>query len=268
MSETIKDQINSQGGFHEGSTTDAHDIDHGIVPDRTIGDGEVPDFNQAAATQDANGTAAQHGELHTGTGSKSPSPFWLFRDHAWRKGVNQSTGEVFWTLNPLADVVATVISYCPGIVEDAYKGLTEEDKAAACAFGRTLRDLCVEGEAIDSWLERTATYAFARDAAKNAASAVKWTTAQYEASARKDEQRAIEHGERASKAGRTAAMLRLALITADATIEINYKSGAWDLYKQDAFRQQKLYMNPDEQAVFDNAQTESLTAPGFKLRAS
>jgi hypothetical protein len=254
-------------GFEADSTVDVHDFDHGITPERIIGEGEEPSMEVTAETEDREGTAKEHGKLHTGTGSKSPTPFWLNREFTWKMGTNSVTGETFWNLQPIKDVVATCISYCPGIVEDAYSALSDEDKAQATNFGKALRELAAEAEQMDSWLERTAAFAYAKDAAKNAASAVRWTLAQHDAAGRDATQLAIDHGERAAKAGRTAAMLKLALITADSKIDINYKSGAWDLYKSEAYRQAKQFMNPDEEKAQATAAHDGLTAPGFQLRA-
>ena len=292
MNKTANDALSAAKTTHEAPEFDAHEIDHSTEDEvnrgfnpaghvtgvtkgedfkvtRDIGEGEEPDFESAAAEQDAKGTApSENGKLHTGTGSKSPTPFWVNRDFTWSSYTDKLTGETKWNLRPNADVVNLVAAYAPGVLEDAYARLSDDDKATATAFGQSLRDLCVEGEQIDSWLENTASYAFVRDAAKNACSAVTWTQAQQEANSRKAVKLAGEHEVRAQSSGRVAAMLRLALITAAPTLKLNFKGAAWDLAKMNAFRHQKAFMNPDEEATFRGAEAEAIEGSGFKLRAA
>lgn len=271
MSNSIKSAMTNAAGFHEDSVTDSHDIDNSgtIVVPHGAGINEEADFEAAAATQDANGTApSENSKLHTGTGSKSPSPFWLFNDFKWVMGTNQGTGETYWNLSPLADRVNYVALNAPDVLTQAYDGLSDEDKVIATQFGATLRDTCVEAEQINSWLENTAIYAFAKECGRNACSAVKWTEAQGVAAGRDNKKLAGEHEVRAQEAGRNAAILKLALITAAPTVTVNYKAAAWDLFKQDAFRQSKQFMNPDEERKFNEAKNASSTAGGFKLKSA
>ena len=268
MTNSIANAMSNAAGFHADSTVDSSDIDHGIVPDRIIGEGEEMDLNQAAEKQDQDGTATEHGKLHTGTGSKSPTPFWVLRDFAWVPGTNKTTGETFWNLRPLADRVNLVASYAPGLLVDAALALNDDDKELARNLGEHLSDLNAIAASADTWLENTATYAYLKDAGKNACSAVTWTEAQHEASSRKAEKSAAEHAMRALDSGRKAAILKLALFEAAPTKEINFKSAAWDLFNGKAYAHAKNFMNPDEEKAVRDAETQGTTTMGFKLRAA
>ena len=97
---------------HPDQAFDSYDIDHGVMEDRHVGEGEEPDFNDVAEAQDAEGKApSENSKLHTGTGSKSPTPFWVLRDYTWGSYVNKGTGEVVWNLRPNADVVNMTALY-------------------------------------------------------------------------------------------------------------------------------------------------------------
>jgi hypothetical protein len=271
MTDSINEALSAARTDHADPEFDSHDIDHGVQAERQIGENEEMDFNAVADAQDAEGKApSENGKLHTGTGSKSPTPFWVLRDFTWSSYINKLTGETMWNLRPNADVVNTTAAYAPSVLDQAYAGLSDEDKKAATAFGTTLHDLMTEAEAIDSWLEKSAAYSFIRDCAKNACSAVNWTQAQQEAQGRKAVKLAGEHEVRAHTSGRTAAMLKLALITAAPTLveKINFKSAAWDLAKANAYRHQKVFMTPDEEATFKAAESDAITGSGFKLRAA
>jgi len=255
-------------GFHADSNADSHDIDNGIVPDRKIGEGEEKDFHAQGKQQDKDGNAAENGKLHTGTGSKAITPFWVYKDFAWIPGTNKTTGETFWNLRPLADRVTAVASYAPGLLVDAVLGLSDEDKALGRKLGEHLADLNAIAATADSWLENTATYAYMKDCGKNACSAVTWTEAQHDAASRKAEKSAAEHEVRARDSGRKAAILKLALLEAAPTMEINFKSAAWDLFNGKAYGHMKNFMNPDEEKTLKAAEADATQTSGFKLRAA
>lgn len=267
MSNSIAQELNNAGGFHENSITDSHDIDHHITPDRKAGENEEQDMSAAAEKQDAEGTATEHGALHTGTGSKAKAPFWFFNSFYWADSVNKQTGEVSWNVRPIADVVNQVISYSKLALDNAYLDLNDEDKKQATELGMLLRDTAVASEQVDSWLERTVGYAYARECAKNTAMAVKMALAADESTAAKRVEAALTLSDASAKSGRVAAMLKLALITAEPTMEINFKGGAWDVYRAEAFKHQKNFMNPDEQKASDEAEGKSVAASGL-LRAA
>ena len=268
MTNSIASAITDAQGFHADSNTDSHDIDNGVVPDRHIGEGEERDFYAEAEHQDKNGNAAENGKLHTGTGSKAITPFWVYRDFAWVPGTNKSTGETFWNLRPLADRVATVASYAPGLLVDAVLSLSDEDKALGRKLGEHLADLNAIAATADTWLENTATYAYMKECGKNACSAVTWTEAQGEAQARKAVKSAAEHEERARDSGRKAAILKLALLEAAPTMEVNFKSAAWDLFNGKAYGHMKNFMNPDQEKLLKKAEADATETSGFKLRAA
>ena len=289
MTNSIANAMTDAAGFHADSNTDAHEIDHCTVQQtervynpqngnklsetievkRSSGEGEEKDFAAAAEQQDKEGTApSENGKLHTGTGSKSPTPFWVLRDFAWVPGTNKSTGETFWNLRPLADRVNLIASYAPGLLVDAALALSDADKELARNLGEHLSDLNAVAATADTWLENTATYAYLKDAGKNACSAVVWTEAQQEAHARKAEKSAAEHAMRALDSGRKAAILKLALFEAAPTKEINFKSAAWDLFNGKAYAHAKNFMNPDEEKAVRDAEAQATATMGFKLRAA
>ena len=81
---------NTGKGFEEDSTTDAHDIDHGVVESVGIGENEELDFNAQAEKDEKNEQEAKHVDPNDFK-AKSPTPACLLMEFCWQDDINKAT---------------------------------------------------------------------------------------------------------------------------------------------------------------------------------
>lgn len=249
MSQSIQEAMASastEGGFHEDSTTDNHDIDHGLVEDRTAGEGETPDFPEQAAKDEANQVEAKRVDPNDFK-AKSPTPAWLTMEFYWQDGINRTTGETTWYLRAHPWLVAQVLRDAPVVVLEAYSHLSDEQKKLAFAMGDSLKIVNADAALLDPFLETTASRAFANSAGQSGARAARnLIKAQEEVRMYKKADSGKRSTEFGIAAAERAAQIKLALIQADPTMDVNYVSGTYESFRIDAAKHQKNFMNPDE----------------------
>jgi len=248
-------------GFHTDSTTDSHDIDHGVVDQDVVthvGDNEEPSLEAIAERDDKNDTAPRSVEAPKQTGGKAPTPGYVLESFYWNDSVNKATGETTWRLNPLPDVVARNISLCPTVLQNAYLGLSDEDKVLANQLALTIKDVVAASTSVDQWLANVAIYAYAGEAARSTSIAVKFALASEDARAAGRKENADTLEASSQSAGRNAAIIKLALLTASSEpVNLSFSRGAWDAFGREAYKHQQKFMNPDEKKAFDQLDSKA-----------
>jgi hypothetical protein len=236
----------TEGSFEENSTTDSHDIDHLVVEDAGIGENEELDFPKQAEKDEKHEVEAKRVDPNDFK-AKSPTPAWVNMEFYWQDGVNKASGETTWYLRAHAWLVAQVLRDAPIVVGESYLHLSDTQKKLSFAMGDSLKTVNEDAALLDPFLETTASRAFANSAGQSGARAARnLIKAQEEVRMYKK----ADSGKRSTDFGvasaERAAMIKLALIQADPTIDVNYISGTYESFRIDAAKHQKMFMNPDE----------------------